>query len=394
MEPLVIPTPGLPPERGSVAALRQARASRLARELSEQDRSPGARQVFRSLERLARSAPETFTELLGDPSIGALAQTGDHERALAVVALSLACEGALEGSVVLAPRPIWSLSRRLLLEPAPDAASVVLRGGAAQVRHRSGATLTLRLDPPELGDYPLARLSSPFHTIRPPMALGSFDPNPLNLVEAHPEKQGNALSLGDHPVEAWLDALGAALDILARMLPELYAEMRLLMRVVHPVGSHVEKQLSASYREYIGALYLTLHPQVSSTVEALIHEFQHNKLNLCAERYDLLENAYEPLYPSPIRPDPRPLMGVLLAAHAFVPVAELYRRLHEAEPNDANLASRLTQVVAANDEALGTLRQHGRFTSVGERVFEELSHWHARHLALGLPLPRGTTHVA
>jgi HEXXH motif-containing protein len=394
VEPLVIPAPDLPLERGAVAALRRSRASRLARELSERTRSPGARPIFRSLETLARSKPESFAELLGDPNVGVLARTGHAERALATLAFSLACEGALDGSIELAPHPLCSLSRRLLLEPTSDAVSVTLRAGAALVRGRSGATLTLRLDAPELGIDSLARLSSPFHGIRAQMALGLYDPNPLNLVEAHPEKQGNALSLGDRPVEAWLDALGAALDILARTLPELCSEMCLLMRVVLPVGSYTEKQHSASYREYIGTLYLTLHPQVGSTLEALVHEFQHNKLNLCAERYELLENAYEPLYPSPIRPDPRPLMGVLLAAHAFVPVAELYRRLRQATPDDPSLAGRLAEVVAANDEALGTLRRHGRFTSVGERIFEVLSRWHAEHIALGLPLPRGTAHVA
>ena len=44
----------------------------------------------------------------------------------------------------------------------------------------------------------------------------------------------------------------------------------------------------------------------------------------------MLTNAFHPLYKSPIRPDPRPLWGILLAVHAFLPVAELYRRMRDA----------------------------------------------------------------
>ena len=64
--------------------------------------------------------------------------------------------------------------------------------------------------------------------------------------------------------------------------------------------------------------------------EAIIHEFQHNKFNVSAYSAEYLTNAFHPLYKSPVRPDPRPLWGILLAVHAFLPVAELYRRMRDA----------------------------------------------------------------
>ena len=87
------------------------------------------------------------------------------------------------------------------------------------------------------------------------------------------------------------------------------------------------KEISASYREAIGTVYMTLHPKQMIMTEAIIHEFQHNKLNALFHLDRVMETAAWPLYPAPVRPDPRPLHGVLLAAHAFVPVAEMYRRM-------------------------------------------------------------------
>src|SRR5205085_553303 len=76
--------------------------------------------------------------------------------------------------------------------------------------------------------------------------------------------------------------------------------------------------------------YLTLNPNAMTMAEAVVHEFQHNKFNVVADEVAFLTNAFHPLYPSPVRPDPRPLWGILLAVHAFLPVAELYRRLRDA----------------------------------------------------------------
>src|SRR5258708_27261484 len=91
------------------------------------------------------------------------------------------------------------------------------------------------------------------------------------------------------------------------------------------------KHLSASYQEILGTIYLTLHPSQMTLTEALIHEFSHNKINALFEVDDVLENAWSPLYTSPVRPDPRPLHGVLLAVHAFLPVARLYEKMTEAD---------------------------------------------------------------
>ncbi|MDQ3033768.1 MAG: HEXXH motif-containing putative peptide modification protein, partial [Myxococcota bacterium] len=236
---------------------------------------------------------------------------------------------------------------------------------------------------------PRLEVADRFRALRPGIWLALADANPLALHEAHPDKQGNALSLGGHEEDEWARALDAALAIVERHLPGVIDELRALSTLLIPVGYEAEKHLSASYREYVGACYLTLHPDVRTMAEALVHEHQHNKANLASYHDALLENAQGTMVRSPVRPDLRPLWGVLLAVHAFVPVAELYRRMLAG--GDAKVRARLADVVARNDEGLRTLREHAVPTRIGAAMLEELEMQHAQHLALELARPEGVS---
>lgn len=208
--------------------------------------------------------------------------------------------------------------------------------------------------------------------------LVASDNNPLADQEAHPEKTGNAIDLGGRETVDWSAALGDAFATIELHYPELASEIRLVMQSYHPVGYDPERHLSASYAEAIGAAYVSLHPDRMTLAEALIHEFCHNKINALFARDLLLENAFEPLFSSPVRPDPRPLYGVLLAVHAFVPVAELYRRMIEAEAPEAQspaFQARYQQIVAKDLDGIATLRQHAKPTPTGQWCLAELFDW-------------------
>jgi HEXXH motif-containing protein len=102
----------------------------------------------------------------------------------------------------------------------------------------------------------------------------------------------------------------------------------------------------------------------------------------------LLENLADERYRSPVRPDPRPLLGVLLAVHAFVPVALLYRALRRAgDPLvlGARAEARLEAILRGNEEGLELLERHARPTSAGAELLRELRHWHdaSAHAQLG-----------
>ena len=210
--------------------------------------------------------------------------------------------------------------------------------------------------------------------------LAIADANPMAHVEDHPDKQGNAVDLGGRSAGEWRDALVEALAVIERALPALRAELDVTLARVVPVGVDEERHLSASYREAPGLVYMTLHPSALTMAEAVVHETQHGKLNALTWFDPVLDNARTAWTSSPVRPDLRPLIGVLLAVHAFVPVAALHARLAElSHPLAASpvFERRRREVYAGNAAGLQTLRERGEPTPTGRRVLDALDALHA-----------------
>lgn len=329
---------------GLLAAIREAMAS-----------EPGAvwsalrRPTVGALIRYARvpgRAPEVLVELV------------------ATLAIELALAGALAGPLrVPAPPRVIGLAQRTVW--TLPAGTLVCAAGALHV----GAA----------GTRPLDAFAGPGHVaIDGEALLALVDNNPLAGVEGHPDKQGNALDLGGRPAADWALGLRAALGIIATYMPGLREEMAVLLQLIVPVGFDEQRHLSASYQEAIGTAYLSLHPNAMTMAEALIHEFSHTKINLLLELDPVLVNAFTPLYASPVRPDPRPLHGVLLAVHAFLPVARLYEAMIAGEDPraaDPGFRQRFAAIVAGNAAGAAILRAHARPTAAGAAVLAEIDGW-------------------
>ncbi len=169
--------------------------------------------------------------------------------------------------------------------------------------------------------------------------------------------------------------LADAFALVDRYLPLLGQELRLVGALVVPGGYHDERHLSASYKEAIGTVYMSLHPNLMTMTEALIHELQHNKLNAACHLDPLLHNAFSPLFASPVRPDPRPLHGVVLAVHAFQPVAALYRAMVDGGDERAANPSwqrRYGQILQKNHEGATTVLDNGEPTAMGADLLAEM----------------------
>ncbi len=303
------------------------------------------------------------------------------------VALALSRRGALTETLLWGQPRAGSLSelidvvtdRRWSFQPA--AQGLLITPVGAEIRSSDGALRELARD----GGAPTGV------PIRPGLALGLIDSNPLADIEDHPDKDGNALSLGGRPAEEWVQALREALDLIDVALPAWAAELPAALRRIVPVGFEPERHLSASYREAPGLCYLTLHPDPLTLAEAIIHETQHSKLNVLASLDPVLRNGQTTWTASPVRPDLRPLMGVLLAVHAFVPVAalhaELARRAHPSS-SSAHFMCRQAQVLSSNARGLSVLHDLAEPTPAGQRLLKALSRQHASlHAASAGPLP-------
>jgi HEXXH motif-containing protein len=298
----------------------------------------------------------------------------------ALLLLELAALGALppEGVAVQRPEAGWpilrTLSARLELHVEGSVSTLRFLPGALALRAGTDAETSLALaDAQTLPG--LCRVERPYHEIVPGLLLAVSDNNPLSDFEAHPDKDGNALDLGGRPAEAWTAMLRDAVELVQTHLPLLAEEMRLLLRLVVPVGYDAEKHLSASYQEYVGAIYMTLHPNLMTMTEALIHEFQHNKINAAFHHDPMLHNAFWPLVQSPVRPDPRPLHGVVLAVHAFQPVATLYRAMADAGhpmAQSRDWQRRAGVILGKIHDGAVTVLGQGEPTPVGRQLMQEM----------------------
>jgi len=318
---------------------------------------------------LARTKPGPLVSVLRRPTVGGLlrclrASPRDGPAiALQMVGnalLELALTGALPRSldVKRLPERLTSLGTRTVAR-VPPGASARFEPGRVRIGDR-----TVQPEPsPELVPVDEGTL------------LALVDDNPLAMFELHPDKSGNALDLGGRSSDEWAGALRAAFAPIAEHEPDLRADLDLYVQELVPVGYEPEKHLSASYQEAIGIVYLSLHPHVLTLTEALIHEAQHNKLNALFELDPLLENAFSPLYASPVRPDPRPLHGVLLAVHAFLPIARLYERMIAAGATE--LRGRFEAIRRINHEGAAVLLPNAKPTSLGAELLAEIARWDA-----------------
>ncbi|MCB9791713.1 MAG: hypothetical protein H6741_03210 [Alphaproteobacteria bacterium] len=345
-------------ERSSLAALESLKGP-----LAEALRQGGARavEVF--------SRPEVLTPLLCLRS-GAAAPEPMLRLAMPELLLGLFEAGALR-EALLWDRPLTQLTSE---------AGCWRFTSPAQGLSASSQGVELRLADGAFTPLSMIPMSTAFPRIGAlPLRLGLADANPLSMWEEHPDKEGNALSLGERPVEAWTEALDAALQAIAAGLPSWSAELPLALRRLVPVGYEPERHLSASYREAPGLAYLTLHPSALTLAEAVVHETQHGKLNLLSWLDPVLENGRTTWTPSPVRPDLRPLMGVMLAAHAFVPVAALHRALEaQGHPlaQGPDFRRRRDEVLLSNARALAVLRAEGRPSPTGARLMSAMEALH------------------
>lgn len=353
----------------------------------------GATRIYRDL--LSRD-PRPLVRVLRQPTHSALlitlgrqmAPDGDRDALNRWVA-ELHLETLFELAVLRALPNSLEVQRRAL----PDATWPVLRSPIARVEIALDDEVNalrftndgihvrvadewspLTLDGPE-GSIVGGSLRRPYHVIDDGILLAVTDNNPLSQFEAHPDKSGNAIDLGGRSADEWVDVLRQSLELIDTHLPLVGQEMRLLLRLIVPVGWHDQKHLSASYQEAVGTIYLTLHPNLMTMTEALVHEFQHNKINAAFTLDPLLSNGFSPLYTSPVRPDPRPLHGVILAVHAFQPVAKLYENMLAAKhPMSRNpqWKERFRAIVAMNEAGSETVLGNSQPTQAGAGLFEEM----------------------
>jgi len=355
--------------------------------------------------RLKKSDPGVLLSVINRSSVGGLLRciygqlrTGRWSLDAALWSVELQCQllfelwmaEALEAEVQLSALParfVASGCRRVVDLSAESVEQVRFRGNSIEFKVSGEWRSHTR-------DYYLVEPEYPcYWDVVEGIVLTLADNNPLADFETHPDKNGNFADLGGKEPEEWLSTLRGAFALIEEYYPVLYREMREGLQQVVPVGYDEENHLSASYQEYVGSIYVTLHPNLMTMVEALIHEFSHSKLNMLWSLDSVLHNAFEPLFKSPFRPDPRPLHGLLLGLHAFLPIEYFYERLEEVGHmicGDPNWSKRRERLRLLDRDAASVVVANSEATEIVQRLVEELAHWNEYFESSGERLGKGS----
>ena len=124
--------------------------------------------------------------------------------------------------------------------------------------------------------------------------------------------------------KAELKLLLRALTAAEHYLEDCFAWIRSRTQVVIPLR-HLNRQhsSSSSVSDLPGVVFLTIHNELQA-IEALVHESAHQHLFMAEAATALVDPRHTALHKSPLRDDPRPLRGVLLAFHALAYIAAFY----------------------------------------------------------------------
>lgn len=195
---------------------------------------------------------------------------------------------------------------------------------------------------------------------------------------------GGDSSMGMLPVTTSAAAGFAArfergMALMHRALPELAGEVDAIVHEVVPIGSDPSREAQidgGSHFQLWGALFLNadFHQTDVSMLEVIAHESAHSLLfGLCTEEM-LVQNDDEELYPSPLRPDLRPMDGIY---HATFVSARMHWAMSRLLESGAAGGSFSAGIVAARDadrrnfeSGESVVCRHGRLTRLGRELMD------------------------
>lgn len=172
----------------------------------------------------------------------------------------------------------------------------------------------------------------------------------------------------------WVAVLDDAWDWIDEQEPLLVAEMKLILRAIVPLkslGSNLHS--SGSFREAPGLIALSLDLDVPVMVEALVHEYHHQKLNALLTLDSLIVGpTHEPIYFSPWRREPRPLIGLLHGIYTFQAVAGFWIKALEARhlgSFETPIRRRVAVITKQLNDAAVTVKEHALWSDLGQAYF-------------------------
>ncbi len=165
----------------------------------------------------------------------------------------------------------------------------------------------------------------------------------------------------------------AMLAAFERMLPGCLQWVRSVTRVAVPLRPRGTGLHSHSVEEFPGLVALDIPDDLVAFVELLVHESAHHHLFMADAAGPLVQPGHEGRYHSPLRTDPRPLRGVLLAYHALAYICAAYRELGERMRFDENLEAEQQRLRSQLADAGNVIAGAASFLTAEGQAFVRLT---------------------
>lgn len=179
--------------------------------------------------------------------------------------------------------------------------------------------------------------------------------------------------IGSESEIKWQSVLEQAWEWITQCSPLLAQEILLSTQAIVPVVSEsVDTHISATFREAPGLMALSWTPDASVMVEAVVHEYHHQKLNALMNLDSIIEGpTSEARFYSPWRRDPRPLTGLLHGAYVFQAVLEFWTRFFDADIpllHEERVRQRMYLISKQVEIALDSLTNAADLSPIGEML--------------------------
>ncbi|WP_144122973.1 aKG-HExxH-type peptide beta-hydroxylase [Catellatospora sichuanensis] len=325
-------------DSGAVSSLRRMRVSRtlmLIRDIVSRD--PELQSAADAFSRAQKASPTAGEEVLAYPWVAAWAgrhtrlRDGDgaHFRAVAAAAL---LRSGLDAPADLLTEPLLQLPGL---------------GELASANRRRSSCGAVDLDGP--GWRAVHRVECGHGDMRLRITVDDLDP----YRDCHDHPVSERL---DGPTrDDWTELITGAWRLLTTYAPPMAGELATGLVSMVPLRSAPDLAASITHADAFGGFATTKPVSPADLAVAMVHEFQHSKLNALMDVFVLCEPDAR-RYTVAWRDDPRPLVGVIHGLYAFTAVARLWSRLcHDPGLHDLashNVATLRSQVMHSLAEVL------------------------------------------
>lgn len=165
------------------------------------------------------------------------------------------------------------------------------------------------------------------------------------------------------------------MHVVAGRLPELMQWVISATSVIRPLVPIPGCARSTHYPDIAGLVEADLSRGAAQTIELVAHETAHLHLRAAQADADLVDPGDDRRYTSPLRPEPRPLIGILLAYHALSYIAAALHVSRAVALLDDTVETYIrTDVEPMRDAARAVLEEaEDRLTDAG-RLFLRRTH--------------------